>query len=140
MADHITRVESREVYPASERPHYIMNLRKAEVTFYLLGTEMSDDKTGDVIVQLVNALNAAENQIEKLFKYINTQDKSLFERYDIDEYKEEYPEKEDYTAKYKLDDLRDALFHSMMKKDEKKISHYLNRINVIMEKSKNIES
>lgn len=52
------------------------------------------------------------------------------------EYLEDYEQEEDYKFKYKVEDLKDALFHAMMKKDEKLIGKYINQINVLTEKGK----
>lgn len=130
----LARIESREVYPVQERPHYTIKLSKGTVDFFLEGKEMDDEKIGDVIIRLVNAVNAAEKQIDFLFTVIQNAevDKSEF-----DDYLEEYPADEDYAHKYKIEDLKDVLFHAMMKKDEKKVSHYINQIHVIEAKAAN---
>lgn len=128
----LTRVESREVYPVPGRPHYIIKLSKKTVDFYLEGKDMPDDKIGDVICRLVNALNAAEKQIEALFTVIQN---AQIDHSEFSEYLDDYAEEEDYKRKYKLEDLKDALFHSMMKKDEKLIGKYINQIHVLESKS-----
>lgn len=127
----LTRVQSREVYPVPERPHYIIKLSKGTVDFFVQGKEMEEDEIGDVICRLINALNAAENQIESLFTVIQNAE---VDHSEFSEYLEELPEEEDYASRYKIEDLKDALFHSMMKKDEKKIGYYINQINVLQEK------
>lgn len=129
----ITRIESRESYPVPKRPHYIIKLSKGEVTFYIEGREMKDDETGDVITQLINAVNAAEKQIEMLLKVIGQAevDKDYFE-----DYLDEFPEEENYKGKYKVEDIKDAIFHAMMRKDEKLVSKYLNELGVVTEKQK----
>lgn len=127
----LTRVESREVYPVPERAHYIIKLSKGTVDFFLQGKEMKDEQIGDVICRLINALNAAEKQIEALFTVIQNAE---IDHTEFSEYLEDYPQEEDYTKKYKIEDLKDALFHSMMKKDEKLIGKYINEINVLQER------
>jgi hypothetical protein len=126
----LTRIESREVYPVHERPHYRISLSKRTADFYLGGKDMPDDETGNVIIRLINALNAAEKQIDFLFTVIQNAE---VHKDEFDEYLEDYPSEEDYTHKYKLQDLKDALFHAMMRKDEKQISHYINKINIVQE-------
>lgn len=127
----LTRVESREVYPVPERVHYIIKLSKGTVDFFLQGKEMKDEQIGDVICRLVNALNAAEKQIDMLFKVIK---EAEVHKDFLEEYFDDLPEEEDYKRKYKIEDLKDALFHTMMKKDEKMISAYINQINVLQER------
>lgn len=127
----LTRIESREIYPVPSRAHYIMKLSKRTVDFYLEGREMKDDEIVDTIVQLINALNAAEKQIDALFTVIQNAEVHTDE---FQEYLEDYYQEEDYEFKYKVEDLKDALFHSMMRKDEKLISKYINQINVLTEK------
>lgn len=127
----LTRVESREIYPVPERAHYIMRLSKGTITFYLEGREMKDDEIGDVMSRLINALNAAETQIDKLFTVIQNAE---IDHTEFSEYLEDYEQEEDYAFKYKVEDLKDALFHAMMKKDEKLIGKYINQINVLLEK------
>lgn len=127
MATKLTRVQSREVYPVPERPHYTIKLSKGTVDFYLQGKEMKDEEIGDVITLLINALNAAEKQIDHLHTVIQNADCEL----DTSDYLEEYPEEEDYSSKYKIEDVKDALFHAMMKKDEKLVSKYVNQLTVL---------
>jgi hypothetical protein len=94
---------------------------------------MKDEEIGDTLIQLINAVNAAEKQIELLLKIVNEAeiDKEYFE-----DYIDEFPEEENYKAKYRIEDLKDALFHAMMKKDEKLIGKYLNQLSVVEEKQK----
>lgn len=127
----LTRVQSREVFPVPERPHYIINLGKGTVDFYIEGRDMPDDRIGDVIVGLIRALNEAEKQIEALFTVIKNAE---VDHTEFSEYLDDYPQEEDYIKKYKIEDLKDALFHSMMKKDEKLIGKYINEINVLQER------
>lgn len=127
----LTRVQSREVFPVPERPHYIINLMKKTADFYIEGKDMPDDRIGDVIIGLINALNAAEKQIEMLHTVIQNAE---LDRDWLDDYLDKFPEEEEYTKKYKIENLKDALFHSMMKKDEKLISKYINEINVLQER------
>jgi hypothetical protein len=129
----ISRIESRESFPVPKRLHYIIHLGKGTADFFIEGREMKDEEIGDILIQLTNAVNAAEKQIEMLLKTIGEAeiDKEYFE-----DYLDEYPEEENYKAKYKLEDVKDALFHAMMKKDEKLISKYLNQLSVITEKQK----
>lgn len=127
----LTRVESREVYPVPERAHYIIKLGKGTVDFSWKGREMKDDEIGTVICRLINALNAAETQIDKLFTVIQNAE---IDHTEFSEYLEDYEQEEDYAFKYKVEDLKDALFHAMMKKDEKLIGKYINQINVLLEK------
>jgi hypothetical protein len=130
-----TRIQSREIYPVPNRPHYTIRLSKGTVDFYLNGQEMKDEQIGDVIVSLVNGLNAAEKQIELLFTMLQNLD-HFFEPGEVSDYFEEYPEEEDYKSKYKIEDSKDALFHAMMKKDEKLVSKYINQITVLESKNK----
>lgn len=134
MSTIFTRVESRECYPVPERPHYTIKLSKGEVIFHLQGKEMSDEQIGDVIVRLINALNTAEKQIDMFFKMLKESSAVLDSGESLD-YLEEYPEEENYTEKYKVEDLKDFLFHAMMRKDEKLIGKYINQINVLESKS-----
>lgn len=127
----LARIESREVYPVPERPHFIIHLGNGTVDFFLNGTEMPHDEIGNVIIKLVNAVNAAEKQIDLLFTVIQNAEIDPDEYVD---YSEEYPKDEDYQFKYKVEDLKDALFHAMMRKDEKLIGKYINQINVLTEK------
>lgn len=129
----LTRIESREVYPVPERIHYTIHLSKGTVDFYREGREMKDEEIGDVICRLVNGLNAAEKQIDALFKVILNAE---VHKDEFEEYLEDYEQDEDYQFKYKVEDLKDALFHAMMKKDEKLIGKYINQINVLTEKGK----
>lgn len=129
----LTRIESREVFEVPKRLHYIWSLKNGTITFYLEGRELKDDEIGGVLANYIQALNTAETQIEKLKKVISDY---FLDRDDLEEYLEDYPEDENFKQKYKIEDLKDALFHSMMKKDEKAISKFLNQINVIEEKSK----
>lgn len=133
------RVESREVYPVPERTHYTIHLDKGTVDFYLQGREMKDEEIGDVIVRLTNALNAAEKQIDWLFTVIQNLDYQI-DPGETEDYLEEYPAEEDYKFKYKVEDVKDALFHAMMKKDEKKISHYVNQLSVLEGKAKEVKN
>ena len=94
---------------------------------------MKDDEIGDVICRLVNALNAAEKQIDALFTVIQNAE---VDKGEFSEYLEDYEQEEDYKFKYKVEDLKDGLFHAMMKKDEKLIGKYINQINVLTEKGK----
>lgn len=94
---------------------------------------MKDEDIGDVICRLVNALNAAETQIDALFTVIQNAE---VDHTEFTEYLEDYEQEEDYKFKYKVEDLKDALFHAMMKKDEKLIGKYINQINVLTEKGK----
>jgi hypothetical protein len=139
MATVFTRVESRETYPVPERPHYTIKLSKGEVEFYLNGKEMPDDKIGDVIIQLINALNAAEKQIDHIFTFIQNLDYKA-DPGECEDYLDEYPEDENYRHKYKIEDLKDAILHSMMKKDEKKISYYVNQLSVLEGKAKEVKN
>jgi len=127
------RVESRESFPVPERVHFTIHMSKGTVDFFKQGRELKDDEIGDVICSLVWALNKAEDQIEKLLKIVSEAEvhKDYFE-----EYFEDHPEEEDYRRKYKIEDLKDALYHAMMKKDEKMISKRLNELNVVTEKMK----
>lgn len=127
----LTRIESREIYQVPKRAHYIMHLGKGTVDFFIEGREMNDDEVGDTLVQLINALNKAEGQIEELIKVISEADP---DKDFLEEYLEEYPEEEDYKSKYKIEDIKDALFHAMMRKDEKLIGKYINQLNVVTEK------
>jgi hypothetical protein len=130
----ITRIESREVFEVPKRVHYTWNLRGGEITFYVEGRPLDEEKEiGSVLAMYISALNAAEKQIDELIKIIHEAD--VHKDY-LEEYLDEFPEEENYKAKYKIEDIKDALFHSMMKKDEKKISYYLNQLNVIQEKQK----
>lgn len=128
----ITRIESREVFEVPKRVHYVWSLRGGTITFYVEGREMNEEKEiGSVLASYITALNAAEKQIEELIKVIHEAD--VHKDY-LEDYLYEYPEEDNYKARYKIEDLKDALFHSMMKNDEKKISYYLNQINVVTEK------
>jgi hypothetical protein len=130
----ITRIESREAFPVPQRCHYIWKLSEGTITFFVEGRPMNEEKEiGSVLANYIQALNKAENQIELLLKIIKESevDKDYF-----DEYLDEFPEEEDYKGRYKIEDIKDSLFHSMMKKDEKLISKYLNQLNVVTEKQK----
>lgn len=129
------RQESREVYPVPERPHYTIKLTKGTVDFFISGQEMKDEQIGDVIVRLVNALNAAEKQLDALFTMIQNLDYEITPG-EAHAYLEDYAEDEDFAAKYKIEDLKDSLFHAMMKKDEKSVGRLINQINVVQEKQK----
>jgi hypothetical protein len=130
----ITRIESREVFEVPKRVHYTWNLRGGEITFYVEGRPLDEEKEiGSVLAMYISALNAAEKQIEELIKIIHEAD--VHKDY-LEEYLDEFPEEENYKGKYKIEDIKDALFHSMMKKDEKKISYYLNQLNIVREKMK----
>jgi hypothetical protein len=130
----ITRIESREVFEVPKRVHYTWNLRGGEITFYVEGRPLDEEKEiGSVLAMYISALNAAEKQIDELIKIIHEAD--VHKDY-LEEYLDEFPEEENYKGKYKIEDIKDALFHSMMKKDEKNISYYLNQLNIIQEKIK----
>lgn len=128
----ITRIESREVFEVPNRVHYIWKLSQNSIDFYVQGRPMDEEKEiGSVLASYIAALNSAENQIQMLLKIIKEAEvhKDYFE-----EYLDEFPEEENYISKYKIEDIKDALFHYMMKKDEKAIGNYLNKLNVVTEK------
>jgi len=128
----LTRIQSRETFPVPERVHYIWSLRGGQITFYVEGREMNEEKEiGAVLANYIMALNRAEEQIDALHKVIYDAE---VHNDDLVEYFEEYPEEEDYASKYKIEDIKDAMLHSMMKKDEKLISKYLNQLNVITDR------
>lgn len=129
----LTRVESREVFPVPKRLHYIICLSKGTADFYMEGREMKDEDIGDSLIQLTNAVNAAEKQIEMLLKIIG---EAEIEKDYFEDYLDEFPEEEDYNGKYRVENIKDALFHAMMKKDDKLISKYLNQLNVVTDKQK----
>lgn len=129
----LTRIEPREVYPLPKRAHYIIHLSKGTADFYVEGREMKDEEVGDTMIQLINAVNAAEKQIEMLIKIIG---EAEVDKEYLEDYVDEFPEEENYKAKYKIEDIKDALFHSMMRKDDKLISKYLNQLSVVTEKQK----
>jgi len=130
----LTRVESRELFPVPTRAHYVWSLKNGTITFFVEGCEMNEEtEIGSVLASYICALNAAEKQIESLLEVI---DANEIQDHFSDDYLEEYPEEEDYKSKYKVEDIKDALFHSMMKKDEKMISKYVNQLNVVTDKLK----
>jgi N-methylhydantoinase B/oxoprolinase/acetone carboxylase alpha subunit len=109
-------------------------MREKTITFHLEGRPMKEEEElGSTLAMYISALNSAEKQIEALIKVIN--EAEVHKDY-LEDYLDEFPEEDNYKAKYKIEDIKDALFHSMMKKDEKKISYYLNQLNVITEKQK----
>jgi hypothetical protein len=112
--------------------HYIWNLKGGEITFYVEGREMrEEDEIGSVLANYIMALNRSEEQIAALQKVIK---EAEVHNDELTDYFEEYGEEEDYEAKYKVEDVKDALFHAMMKKDEKLIGKYLNQLTVLAEK------
>jgi len=128
------RIESREMYPVPDRIHFTIKLSKGcEMKMFRHGRPLKDEELGDVVCSLVYALNAAEDQIEKLLKIVH--EAKLNKEY-FDEYFEDYPEDEDFKSKYKIENIKDALFHAMMKNDEKMISKRLNELNIVTEKVK----
>ena len=127
----ITRIESREVFPVPQRVHYIWSLGKGTITFYVEGREMNEEnEIGAVLANYINALNWAEEQIDALRKVIF---EAEVHNDDLKEYFEDYGEEEDYASKYKIENIKDALFHAMMKKDEKLIGKYINQLSVVTE-------
>lgn len=129
----ISRIESRESFPVPERLHYIIKLSNGTADFFIEGREMKDEEIGDTLIRLTNAVNAAENQIEMLLKIIR---EAEVDKEYLDGYLDEYPEEENYIAKYRIENIKDALFHAMMRKNDKLISKYLNELSVVTEKQK----
>ncbi len=128
----LTRIESRETFPVPERAHYRMKLGKGGgITFYLEGREMKFEEMAGILSRYMEALNRAEDQLNALHKVIY--EAEVHNDY-MEEYLEDYSEEEDYASNYKVEDIKDALFHAMMKKDEKEIGRRLNELNIVTEK------
>lgn len=127
----LQRIESRERFPVPNRPHYVIHLSKKMAQFFIHGREMDESELGDTLVRLIDTLNAAENQIEALVKVLR---EAEIDRSYLDEYLDEYPVVANCEYKYKTEDLKEAIQHAMMRKDEKKLSFYANQLNVLLAK------
>jgi hypothetical protein len=127
----LQRIESRERFPVPNRPHYKIHLSKKMAQFFIQGREMDESELGDTIISLITALNAAEDQIEALIKVLREAeiDKSY-----LDEYLDEYPVVANCEHKYKIEDVKQAIHHAMMRQDEKLLSLCVNKLNVLLAK------
>jgi len=125
------KIASLDEYPRADRLAMTLNLMKSKMEVSYQGRDATQIEINSALWHYHGALNTAEAQIEALLTIIrDLKSQGYVDDEDYD-YEETFEEDGDEDIRYKLDELKAGLYGAMHKKDEKKISFYLNQISVI---------
>jgi hypothetical protein len=127
------RIESLDQFPLSQRLSMSVNLMTKELSVFYQGREATEIEQNTALWSYHQALYEAERQIEFLVKRIKNDE--------MEEYLEEYPDlNKSEEFQYYIEEAKECLFRAMQKNNASLISKYANKVNLLLEKQKEIQN